>query len=265
METSVTAEALKDKKNKIKEALRRLKGNESPEEMERLKREFQELVEDANPLLIAMAEQDLLSEGMEFSDLKNACTAHLELFGGMLEKHEVAAPEGHPVKTFQMEHRAILKLMNAFRDSVHAAGEKGSAEAAGAEIDRVRELANRLLEAENHNVRQENTLFPILERHGVTAPPAVMWEEHTEMKEMKKAILKEIGRLNERPFAEWIDRLDTMARVLTEHFFAHSQKENHILYQTALSVITPEEWKDIAEECDHLGYFSLEGFSEEQK
>ena len=263
METMDTAEALRDKKNQIKEALRRLKGDEGPEEMARLKQEFQALVENANQVLIALAEQDLLAEGMSFSDLKHACDAHLALFGGMLEKHEIVAPEGHPVRVFQKEHRAILRLMNAFRDAVKAAGAKGNADSARTDIERMRALAQKMLEAENHNVRQENTLFPILERHGVTAPPAVMWEEHTEMKEEKKAILKELARGDERPFEEWLDRLDTMARILTEQFFAHSQKENHILYQTALNVITPEEWKEIAEECDQLGYFSLDEFAGE--
>ncbi len=37
-------------------------------------------------------------------------------------------------------------------------------------------------------------------------------------------------------------------------FLSHTQKEENILYVTALKVISDDEWKEIKEECDLLGY-----------
>lgn len=248
-------EKLSAQKNTAKEMIKKLRGKESCENIEKLQKEFEEFLKGLNPIVIALAEQELLSEGYTFDDIKSACDVHLALFKGTIENPGLKVPEDHPIRTFQDDHRNILHLMEALRAEIKKAEKKPSLEGASEEMERITKFAHQLMEAENHNVRQENTLFPVLEKHGITAPPAIMWQEHTEMKEQKKALLKELSRAAEYPFSEHLKRLDAIARMLMEKFFTHSQKENNILYQTALDTITSEEWKDIKEECDNLGYF----------
>jgi DUF438 domain-containing protein len=243
MEANKSMENLQENKAAVKEMIRKLRGNENKEEAERLSKEFEALIAQVNPMAIALAEQDLLGEGYSFSDLKTACDVHLAVFKGAIEDNFVKVPEGHPIHYFQEEHKE--------------AEIKGSKESAQAELAVINKIAQKLMDAESHNVRQENTLFPVLEKHGVTAPPAIMWEEHTDMKEQKKKLIKEVGRINEFPFQEYLNRLEVLARVLLETFYNHSQKENHILYETAMNTITEDEWKDIKEECDNLGYVDL--------
>lgn len=52
--------------------------------------------------------------------------------------------------------------------------------------------------------------------------------------------------------------MEMIAKFLIEKFGSHTQKEENILYVTALNVISDEEWKEIKEECDNLGYFNPE-------
>jgi uncharacterized protein len=250
-------EGLVQSKNDVKEMIKKLRGNEDCVDIEKLQKEFEELLKQVNPIVIAMAEQELLKEGYTFTDLKSACDVHLALFKGTIENNRIVVPEDHPVYHFQEDHRNILHLMESLRSEIKKAEKAGSRESAKDELIKINKIMQKLMEAENHNVRQENTLFPVLEKHGLSAPPAIMWEEHSEMKEMKKNILRVISVMDDSPFSEFLNQLEILARLLMEKFFAHSQKENHILYQTALDVITEEEWKDIKEECDNLGYFEV--------
>lgn len=242
-------------KNKIKELLKKVSSQTSPEEMAVLKRDFKETIKDANPLVIAMAEAEMIKEGGTIEDLMKACDVHLELFKDVIRNPNLKVPDGHPIKSFQEDHRNILAIMEKLIDEIKTAKKVGNYEDAKTEVRMIQLLMAKLMEAENHNVRQENTLFPVLERHGIEQPPAIMWHDHTEMKEHKKNMLRISQNFAASNFMEMLDKLAPMSVLLLEKFGSHTQKEENILYVTALNVITAQEWKDIREECDNLGYF----------
>lgn len=227
----------------------------SPEEMAILKKDFKETIKDANPLVIAMAEAELIKEGGTIEGLMKACDVHLELFKDVIRNPNLKVPDGHPIRNFQEDHKNILTFMEKLIDEIKTAKKVGNYEDAKTEIRMIQLLMDKLMEAENHNVRQENTLFPVLEKHGIEQPPAIMWHDHTEMKEHKKAMLKAAQGFAPGNFMATLEKLAPMAALLLEKFGSHTQKEENILYVTALNVITEQEWKDIKEECDNLGYF----------
>ncbi len=242
-------------KQKVKEALEKITGETSKEELVKVKEEFKDALKDADPSVIARAEGELVKEGRDIKDLMKACDAHMELFKDAIKNPKLKVPAGHPVYMFQQDHKNILEIMERLAAKADKAVKmKSFGEAAGIPESALNDL-QLLMEAENHNVRQENTLFPVLEKHGIEQPPAIMWYEHTEMKEMKKNLLKLFEKRNEMPYADFAARFKNFSVALFEKFAAHTQKEEHILYVTALKSITEEEWKDIKEECDNLGYF----------
>ncbi len=239
----------------LKKLLMTVKGSENPERIAEVKKEFKEILRTANPLMIALAEQDLVKEGFRQEDLVSACDIHLELFRESLEYGEIDVPDGHPIARFQQDHRIILSLMEELRERLKTAGRSENAGEIRSELERAGKLVELLLEAENHNVRQENTLFPMLERHGIEQPPAIMWMEHTEMKEDKKKLRALLGDIAGRDPGPALGVMESIALRLVEKFATHTQKEQNILYRAALDVLSEEEWNDIREECDNLGYF----------
>jgi len=242
-------------KNKIKELLKKVSSKISPEEMAILKKDFKETIKDASPLIIAAAEAEMIKEGGTIEDLMKACDVHLELFKDVIRNPNLKVPEGHPIRNFQDDHRNILTIMEKLIDEIKTAKKVGNYEDAKIEVKMIQKLMDKLMEAENHNVRQENTLFPILERHGIEQPPAIMWHDHTEMKELKKSMRSIAQTFGPSNFMATLEKLAPMAVLLLEKFGSHTQKEENILYVTAMNVITEQEWKDIKEECDNLGYF----------
>src|SRR3989337_3853331 len=64
------------------------------------------------------------------------------------------------------------------------------------EIHEVEHLAEDFTDSEKHYLREENVLFPVIEKHGITEPPAIMWMEHDQIREQKKKLHKLISDLN---------------------------------------------------------------------
>lgn len=122
------------------------------------------------------------------------------------------------------------------------------------DIHQVEHLNGDFADSEKHYLREENVLFPMLEKHGITEPPAVMWMEHDQIREAKKKLQALIKEVNEDNFPIFKNKLWETAKTLDNLLPSHFYKENNILFPTALSVITQQEWVDIRNEFDAIGY-----------
>jgi DUF438 domain-containing protein len=244
-----------ERKERLKNLIRQLK---SEEDIEKVKEELKNVMSDVDPVVLAFAENELVGEGFSREDLMKACDIHLLLFKEKIENPDLKVPDWHPIKSFQDDHRVILRLMEKLIEKIKELKKMKDFESGKSQIEVIEKILEALMKAENHNVRQENTLFPVLEKHGIEQPPAIMWAEHTEMKEQKKEMLKLLKDRNNFTFDEFCIKMLKLANLLFEKFALHTQKEQNILYVTALSVITEDEWKDIKEESDNLGYFEVE-------
>lgn len=232
--------------NRVKEALRRLHAGEDVAE---LRAELREVLASLEPTAIARLEQALAQEGISRQELQRLCDVHLELFRESLGGHRLDVPAWHPLHILLEEHDRILDYAQALRTAVEAMG--GKDDQGDDAYRQAKEVAEHLLAAESHLVREENILFPQLERQGITEPPAVMWMEHDQLRAIKRAIRDLLATEPEGP------RLETLleqATALAETYSSHIDKENNILYPTALRVIPEEAWAGIRAEFDGLGY-----------
>lgn len=168
---------------------------------------------------------------------------------------------GHPVNTFMAEHKKILHFAEELAALAQKIKQAKDFNAVAGKMKQLSVVVQNLLEAEKHHVREENVLFPYLEKHGITGPPAVMWEEHTQLRASKKKLRELIGKSNTLSFADFVQQLEAIVPSLTYGLPDHIEKEDNILYPMALSNISEDEWKSIKEECDELGYccFTPEG------
>lgn len=212
------------------------------------------LLSHASPAMIAQAEQELRSEGVTIEELSAACEVHLELFREAAGEQRLDLPPDHPLSRFEQDHEVIFAALDELRSAAARARSKASLAEASGEIEEMRRCVELLLAAENHNVRQENTLFPMLERYGIEQPPAIMWQEHMEMREDKRRIAEALEAVP--GVRDLADRIQDLAVALSEAFASHSRKERQILYPAALELFSAEDWRDIKEECDSLGYFT---------
>ncbi len=223
------------KKDALRKILSRLHAGESPEA---LKDEFRDLLDNVTPLEISQIEAELVKEGTPRAELERLCDVHMALF-----KEAFATgpdvPDWHPIHILLEEHKEMLNAVERIRKLA----------ADGSELtEEPRSLARKLADTESHYAREENVLFPYLEKHGITEPPAIMWMEHDRIRAERKAVISLIedgapGKL-----------IVAKARGLYELLSSHFQKEGKILFPSALEVITEPEWVKIRSEFDGIGY-----------
>lgn len=218
------------RKEALKAILHRLHAGESPQDLQAA---FRDAVGNVSPQEIAQVEGELVQEGMSPEEIRRLCDLHLALFRESLEREEPLAPPWHPIGILMAEHRELLRIAEKL---TRLAQGQGSPE----ELAHIRE---HLEESERHYLREENVLFPMLEKHGIVEPPRVMWSEHQEIRKLRKELGTAEGEaLRERSVA--------LGELLASHFF----KENRILFPTALQVIPEGEWHEIRAQFDAIGY-----------
>jgi len=130
----------------------------------------------------------------------------------------------------------------------------GNYQALEDEIEHLNHIVEHLKESESHYLREENVLFPHLEKHGVTQPPAIMWMDHDRIRQIEKELFATVETRKEAKFQDFAVKLKEKALALGEMLSNHFYKENNVLFPTALNVISTDEWTDVRRQFDEIGY-----------
>jgi len=166
--------------------------------------------------------------------------------GDDLQPLGAATPAWHPIHILMQEHSSLLGIAGEFQGIAEELRKAGDADADSRQ--RLDHVVAHLRESESHYLREENVLFPFLEKHGVTQPPAMMWAEHDEIRRVKKGVYELVDA------GDWGPHLTAAASSLAELLASHFNKENGVLFPMAIEVITKEEWVEIRDQFDELGY-----------
>lgn len=239
-----------DKKEVLKNMIKRLHTGEDPE---KIKEEFKDFIKDTDSTSIAKIEEDLIREGIPQEEIHKLCDVHIALFKESIEKEKVQTPSGHPIHILMEEHRILLRFADDFKNAVQKPAEKKSP-LTQQELDDIKQAAEHFQNSTSHYLREENVLFPYLEKHGITQPPAMMWMEHDKIRSIEKNIYQWIKSHEKADSKLGIGKLKEMVILLAETLSNHFYKENNILFPAGLKVITDNEWRDIRGEFDELGY-----------
>ncbi|MEM2924825.1 MAG: DUF438 domain-containing protein [Methanocellales archaeon] len=234
-----------EKKKMLKELIKQLHEGAVPAEV---KERFKQVLESTTPLEIARIEEELIKEGIPREEIRRLCEVHLAVFREQLEKQKIEVPLGHAIGILMEEHRILLERQEKLN---------GIAIEQEPDLAQLNQIAIDYLEAEKHYLREENVLFPVLEKHGITEPPAIMWMEHNQLREQKKAFRNLIENYNTISREVFKKQLGESAKALNSLLSSHIFKENNILFPAAMRVVTEEEWRDIRREFDEIGYPSF--------
>jgi hypothetical protein len=78
--------------------------------------------------------------------------------------------------------------------------------------------------------------------------------EHDRIREIKKGLYRLIDARDGLALQDFVKQLEGIAVALAEMLSNHFYKENNILFPTSLRVIGEDEWKEIRQQFDELGY-----------
>jgi len=160
----------------------------------------------------------------------------------------------HPVGIFMAEHQIILQNLTELAEIVYQVGKAKSYAELKPQTLRLKEISTLLLETESHHQREEQVLFPRLEKRGITGPPQVMRAEHVELRARKHRLADLLQAIDSTPFPEFVKGVQEAGGYLAGTLRAHIYKEDNILYPTALRFLSPAEWQEVITEFAAIGY-----------
>ncbi len=244
--------APRNKKAEFKELLQELKTGEVSHES---KEKARALLQAVDATTLGVLEQELIQEGVSHDEIrKSLCDIHLEVLKDSLvaKRIDVAAP--HPVNTLMEEHKHIVHTLNELSGIV--ARLKDTSDFAGFKPDEeaLKDASHHLIEAESHHQREEDVLFPRLEKHGITEPPQIMKMDHVEFRPRKQELYQLAHNAGDYPFPEFKKKVTGLGEYLARELDSHIFKEDNILYQIALQTLSAEEWDEVKKACDRIGY-----------
>jgi PAS domain S-box-containing protein len=238
-----------DKKKILKNLITEMRSGGSTNN---IKEQVKEIFNGLSSFEIVKIEQDLIKEGLQEEDIKSLCDVHLSQ---MSLNENSLAPPGHTVNTLMEEHKILLSFANELNDLSSKLTEDDY-DSNGDIMKTIKHVENHLRESEKHYLREENVLFPHIENHGITGPPAMMWSEHNLIRAKKKEFYELLANKEKNEFEVFKKIIIDISNEIFELLSTHFPKENNILFPAAMRVISEDEWTKIRNECDEIGYCS---------
>jgi len=244
-------EITENKKRMLRDVIMQLHAGFSPQEV---KERFRQVLEGVSPLEIAKIEEELIKEGMPREEIQRLCDVHLAVFREQLEKQKLETTPENPISILMEEHKILLQLLEKLSTIVNSVQRARDVSYVSEDVTQLKNIAEDFLDAEKHYLREENVLFPLLEKHGIREPPAIMWMEHNQLRDKKKQLHNLIEKYNTLSFQDFKRQLGETAKSLNSILSSHIFKENNILFPAAQRMVTEQEWRDAKREFDEIGY-----------
>lgn len=217
-------------------------------ELDEAKKMFQAAFDQVDVAEITAAERELIAQGLDPRKIQYLCNVHADVFKGNIkenkENSEFEKP-GHPVHTFKLENIVLKSLVNDALLPDLAKWEKRDKSA----LSKLRQELKDLAKIHYHYARKETSMFPIMTKYGITAPPKVMWG-------VDDKIRKLIGQANllisqkDINKAEVSKAIKETAHEVLEMIF----KEEEIMLPMIDEVASEEDWGNVKNEEEQIGY-----------
>ena len=205
------------------------------------KRILKEKVGSLKPYEIALAEQEL-KEFDEDECQKEDIQKMLELFEDVMDTSRPDLPDDHPIMCYYRENDALKKILLEIEDLVQYPLIK----------NQWLELYERLDQFRIHLSRKQNQLYSILEKKGFDRPTTTMWTFDNFIRDEIRDARKLLDDNSDDQFIAVQASIVADVRDLL-------QKEEAILYPTALTMISDKEFEEMKSGDREIGFAWISG------
>lgn len=234
----------------LKDVLKALHRGESVEE---LKRKLRGIMEGISPFEIPLVEQELIEEGIPIVEILKLCDLHVELLRDVLHHGGIRdVPKGHPLRILSDENEYAIRLAESLSMYASILSRVDLSEAIEY-LRAVKDIVAELRRFRLHYRKIQMTIFPYLERRGITVVPRVLWGREDQA--MVK--LRELYSLIEKGLAdpkEYIGRVAEKAMEVSREISDLVFREERILFPAVWILFSEGEWAAIHEAAKDIGY-----------
>ncbi|MDO5755789.1 MAG: PAS domain-containing protein [Tissierellia bacterium] len=199
------------------------------------RKQLKEQLGKVRPLEIAAAEQELTElreDQCQVEDMHNIT----DLFEDLMDMSPPELPKDHPIAHYYAENEYAKKLMKSIEDLVQYPVIK----------NQWYELYDELKQIRIHYSRKQNQLYPVLEKKGFDRPTTTMWTFDDYIRDE----IRDCRELLDRDEEAFIEAQKT----LVEDVLDLIDKEESILYPTSLEMISREEFEEMKEGDQEIGF-----------
>lgn len=213
------------------------------------KKMFQSEFKEVDVAEITAAERALIVQGLDPRQIQYLCNVHADVFKGNIKQNKenpAFSMPGHPVNTIKQENVVIKSLIN---DYLLPNFKKWQANHSDEILVKIKKALVDLATIDKHYRRKETSLFPLMTKYGITAPPQVMWGVDDKIRRLIKQAIQEVNAtsIDEVAFAKTIK--ETSHEVLEMIF-----KEEEIMIPMIDEVASPDDWENVKQEEKQIGY-----------
>ena len=150
-----------------------------------------------------------------------------------------------PIAIFMKEHDDALVHLQRLKKSSQELRRNGFAERTFNQLMKASSFVDQ--EVREHNAKEEEALFPIIERY-VEGPTAVLREDHVRLGKVYKKLRQGIAALDEShddeiALIELCEAVDEIVTLMVNHIHT----ENQILFPLVRKFITKKELREAAQ------------------
>jgi uncharacterized protein len=243
---------LEMKKETLKQLIQKLHDGVEPQ---RVRAQLVQVMGEVPYGLVVEVEQELISEGLPPEEVQKFCDIHGEALKGIIDHSgSVTAPPGHPIHTFKQENLALEREVSALDKLYIQLNELSPDADAYGLMQKIQQHFERLWQVDKHYRRKENLVFPFLEKHGITGPPAVMWGKDDEVRELLRSARQALEQAPSITAEEAQSLLEFLLRPAVDAVREMIDKEEQILFPMCMETISPPEFYEIYLQSDQIGY-----------
>lgn len=213
------------------------------------KQMFQAEFKEVDVAEITAAERELIAQGLDPRQIQYLCNVHADVFKGSIKQNK-ENPDfkipGHPVNTMKQEN---LVLKSLIEDYLLPNFKKWQSDHADEALTKVKKALSDLTTIDKHYRRKETSLFPLMTKYGITAPPQVMWGVDDKI----RSLIKKANELvNSVPINQ--EELATTLQETSHEVLEMIFKEEAIMIPMIAEVATPTDWENVKREEKQIGY-----------
>ena len=215
--------------------------------------EYEAAIESVTPYDVLVIEHTLLEDGVSHTEIKENIEPILETLAPSLQTRDWEKPDpGHPIDTLRAENRAIESHLDSITDLADDLEDRS--DPPRHTISELQNHLSTLAGIDRHFVRKENELFPHLEAHWKhDRPLEVMWSIHDDIRSLQSTIEDMLNDPGTNPAT-----LTTLLSTFDETVCGLIFKEEQIIFPVAMETLEEEQWTQIQQESQEIGYFEIE-------
>lgn len=213
------------------------------------KKMFKDEFDQVDVAEITAAERELIKQGLDPRNIQYLCNVHADVFKGSIKENKedpAFSMPGHPVSTIKQENVVIKSLIKDYLLPNLAKWEKSKSDST---LDKIKQALKDLSTIDKHYARKETSLFPLMTKYGITAPPQVMWGVDDKIRKLISAAIK---TANQIPVDA--DKLQDTIKEASHEVLEMIFKEEDIMLPMIAEVATPEDRGNVKQEEKQIGY-----------